>query len=571
MLDEALHYYGMTREDITPARRWSRAKNQAIERDRETEDRRSDTETPRDGSRPPLRGDAAGDRMDGMKESSAANSFAESSEKTKGKRPENPGQKLIADNPPSNQNIDELAMDKLQTLALPATVAVHKRQEQPSDQQGKPSAPPDQRIQEEEVKNSPVFPGNPSLKVYALHLPPPTSPEPVSVSVQQSSSENHSDENVPKSPLEQERGETVQKPPSETNLDEKVEKASSKSKNDGNVQNPRQKKEINEKVFELRVMGQLQDMLEREAGSPHLNQPPAPDPPEYSPDWLASPPQELEDQPSNNEVNAIPDPPEYLPEWPSSPNPGVESLLQAQQELAAREESNEANSQVEEEESNSSGGGLPAVETQEAIGPDVLALLPLIWTLTNLGGIEAPARVDGSAPAMQNPPALEPPRQVTGEDVPDEDDNLGINTPQEKVSSPAEEPPIVPAIAISSDTVAPEPILISGQFAPKAIQAPAETSPVVEPAVPQEESKPWPKDPPAPILETQPKSDFEAGRKGFAVGSAVSIIGAAAAGVAAFFGVAFLAYPWWKRRQAKKQRNRRHARHWRPETITISD
>jgi len=204
--------------------------------------------------------------------------------------------------------------------------------------------------------------------------------------------------------------------------------------------------------------------------------------------------------------------------------------------------------------------------------------------LTNFGGIGAPARVEGSAPAMQDPPALEPPMQVTGEDVPDEDDNRGINIPkEEEVSSPAEEPPIVPAIAMSSDTVASEPVLISDHLAPKAVQAPVGQRPVVAPAGPQEESKPWPKDPPAAILETQPKSDLEAGRKGFAVGPAVSIIGAVAAGIAAFLGVAFVGYPWWKRRQAKKQqaqragrtnnpaRNRRHARHWRPETITMLD
>ena len=178
MLDEALHYYGMTREDITPARRWSRAKNQAIERDRETEDRRSVTEAPRDGSRPPLRSDDGGYYKNGRKESSAVTNFGENSAKAKEKRPENHGQKLMAHNSPSTQNITEPAIDMLQTFALPATVTIHKRQEQPSDQQGTSSAHPDQPLQDGEVMKSPIFPGNPSLKVHALHLPSPAPPAP---------------------------------------------------------------------------------------------------------------------------------------------------------------------------------------------------------------------------------------------------------------------------------------------------------------------------------------------------------------------------------------------------------
>src|SRR3981189_3445697 len=93
MLDEVLDYYGMTRDDILPKRRWSRARNEAIERARETEDRRVVTEAPQAGPSDFLPRESFRDRdavynMDAVKENTPLKNIPESkSEEAKGKQP----------------------------------------------------------------------------------------------------------------------------------------------------------------------------------------------------------------------------------------------------------------------------------------------------------------------------------------------------------------------------------------------------------------------------------------------------------------------------------------------------
>ena len=195
MLDEVLDYYGMTREDMVPTSRWTRARNEALERDRETEDRRRVTEAqPAEpsafGPREPSRAADAVYSMDALKESAPLKDWQDSkSEQAKGKKPDEQGQSLLKQQSTCAQSKVQSGLQASESVSPQMIVVVHKREELESDELGDsstskiiPSNPPAAPASDHETP----FPRNPHLRVDALHRASESPSPPEHDSVQKS-------------------------------------------------------------------------------------------------------------------------------------------------------------------------------------------------------------------------------------------------------------------------------------------------------------------------------------------------------------------------------------------------